>query len=598
MNLIQILSQKINKLIIFTLILAIGLGFFIAPAQAGEIAYDQIGQFGVPATAIYMHENDAYFASNIMGTSEEGKFLRYLTNFNLSLQENSGPYTWYTTAHIRSIVVSKDGRIAYFSGLFTHVNGVERNGMAAVDFTGKLLNWHPQVDGRAYVKFTMSPDGEYIYAYGRFNGENEPVSFHGTNVIKIKTNDAQVMPWQMQGYDNYPPYTTINYLFAAPDNKLYITVRVSPPIRTPGSMIILKVNADNATKESLAAYYHNEVFGGAAFDSVNSKLYFTVMRTAEQGHTLDLVEMNILDKSTKIIAQDVSKSLPIIQLNSDGSKIYVISRESGSFYELLVIDRSRGAINKPALPKFRFIDAIKVSSDDKYLYISGTLEENYDQNKYGKWRPGDIFKVVLDSVESQAEGTQEFLDEFEPLTGTLAKEKDSSTIYLLRYGIKHPIQNAQVFEAHGWRWEDVREYVTLSNYPTGAMIGIPSVKNLPTNSLIKSLSSPNVYVIAAGTKYWISTADLFNQLGYQWDRIRTVSESELNSLTTGPDIITLFHPQGSVIKYHNHPSVFYISNGKKRVFTTEQSFLNHGYNWGMILNINADVTYPDGEAMI
>ena len=68
----QNLSQKINKLFIFGLILAIGLGFFIAPIQAEETAYGQIGQFGVPVNSITIDGEDAYFASNIIGTSEEG----------------------------------------------------------------------------------------------------------------------------------------------------------------------------------------------------------------------------------------------------------------------------------------------------------------------------------------------------------------------------------------------------------------------------------------------------------------------------------------------------------------------------------------------
>jgi len=176
----------------------------------------------------------------------------------------------------------------------------------------------------------------------------------------------------------------------------------------------------------------------------------------------------------------------------------------------------------------------------------------------------------------------------------LAKEVGSPTVYLAHNGYKYPILNEAVFEAYGWRWEDIHNFQTLSSHKTGQVIGMPTFANSTTSSLVKTLSSSKVYIIVSGKKHWVTSEYLFNGLGYSWHNIKNISDTDLNSYTTGKDITTLNHPEGSLIKYGNYPTVYLIENDTKRAFASESAFLGRGYHWSQIIDARADVTYPDG----
>src|SRR5829696_8210655 len=64
-------------------------------------------------------------------------------------------------------IVSAGGQV-YLAGYFTHVNGVPRNHLAAVDATtGQLTAWDPNANG-AVQALDVSSDGTRIYAGGPF----------------------------------------------------------------------------------------------------------------------------------------------------------------------------------------------------------------------------------------------------------------------------------------------------------------------------------------------------------------------------------------------------------------------------------------------
>jgi hypothetical protein len=64
------------------------------------------------------------------------------------------------------------GNRIYLGGEFTHVNGLSRNYLAAVDATtGQLTNWAPSANARVRA-LAASPDGTTIYAGGSFSQVN------------------------------------------------------------------------------------------------------------------------------------------------------------------------------------------------------------------------------------------------------------------------------------------------------------------------------------------------------------------------------------------------------------------------------------------
>jgi len=612
------IMKIIKKTVVFSLILAMGLGFFVGSnANAETAVYDQIGQFDVPATSIYMYGDDAYFASGTIGKSEGGEYLSYFMNVKLELWENAGPYNWGTSSRITSIVVSKDGRTIYFSGLFTHVNGVERNGMAAVDLTGNLLDWHPQVEGRAYVEFTMSPEGDYIYAYGGFKNADNTVYY---DVMKVRTSDARVMSWkiaffndpdyeywQMEADGTSQPVYIPRYVFATSDEKLLIIAGTLGSANT--TIATLRIFASDAREwypVNYAGYGSDRGYpwGGAAFINKNNDLYYAERNIAGQGYASDIMGMDIIKGYSVSIAKNVGQYLPIIESNSDGSKIYAVSRVSGLFDEIMLVDRTHSTISKLELPTFRFIDTIKISPNDRYLYISGTLGKNYDQSQYGKWRPGDIIRVDLTASANDISVSQDGCDmDFaayapDAIDYELLKLPNQATVYYS--DINHRIwriKNEEAFLAWGLKWEDisVRDFSTWQTVMGKEMDAPYSSPNLLANGTLVKGSSPTVYVVSCGKLHAIKSAAIFEALGFRWDKIKIFPDATITRMEHGEDVASLKHPDGLVIKYSGSPAVYYIENGMKRVFLNAAVFENKNLSWSQIIDVGADVTYPDGE---
>ena len=83
-----------------------------------------------------------------------------------SLGTTSDEGTVQTDGRVATILAAGD-RI-YLGGFFTHVDGVERNHLAAIDATtGELTNWNPNANGIVRT-LAVSEDGSRVYAGGSF----------------------------------------------------------------------------------------------------------------------------------------------------------------------------------------------------------------------------------------------------------------------------------------------------------------------------------------------------------------------------------------------------------------------------------------------
>jgi hypothetical protein len=58
----------------------------------------------------------------------------------------------------------------------------------------------------------------------------------------------------------------------------------------------------------------------------------------------------------------------------------------------------------------------------------------------------------------------------------------------------------------------------------------------PTNNLIRVSGGTRVYSISGLTKHWITSASAFIRLGYRWQDIAPVNQTELNAYITGSSI--------------------------------------------------------------
>ncbi|MCK4554066.1 hypothetical protein KAU19_03825, partial [Candidatus Parcubacteria bacterium] len=136
-------------------------------------------------------------------------------------------------------------------------------------------------------------------------------------------------------------------------------------------------------------------------------------------------------------------------------------------------------------------------------------------------------------------------------------------------------------------WEDINAYIegkpitATSTYPTGA--------------LLQNKTTGGVYWVIEGTKAPIWDA-IFLKTKFKHKKIIPVSPEELADYTTiGPVIFE----DGELIKSPNSPAVYVISGGQKRPITSGKIFENLGYKWENIITISPKVLYlyEQGEAI-
>ncbi|MBI5621695.1 hypothetical protein HY933_02425 [Candidatus Falkowbacteria bacterium] len=167
--------------------------------------------------------------------------------------------------------------------------------------------------------------------------------------------------------------------------------------------------------------------------------------------------------------------------------------------------------------------------------------------------------------------------------GVLARQANGSPVYLIQNGKKRLIDLVTIFDSWGYDWADVVN-ADISAYPDGTPLGFRD------GYLIKADNDSKVYVIAGGSRYWIPTAAVFEDLGYRWHQIKVVSAEFVARHPDGGSWTKSYvHPDGTLFKYQTYPKVYLLENNTRRWIINEATFLGRGYKWENI------ITLPDWE---
>jgi len=117
-------------------------------------------------------------------------------------------------------------------------------------------------------------------------------------------------------------------------------------------------------------------------------------------------------------------------------------------------------------------------------------------------------------------------------------------------------------------------------------------------ALVKVVTDPKVYLLLGTEKYWITDEAVFNALSYQWNWIEDIDEALLDKYTIGTEInYTDRHPDFTLIKYLDDPKVYKLEDGKKRHIADEAAFNSLGYRWDRIVTVEDSEEYEDGEEL-
>lgn len=192
---------------------------------------------------------------------------------------------------------------------------------------------------------------------------------------------------------------------------------------------------------------------------------------------------------------------------------------------------------------------------------------------------GDFAVTVTGTVKGQAfsvSDTVYILNTSLQPEGTLVKSDEADEVYIIKNNRKRHIPSPTAFERRGLQWQNIKK------------LSQTELNSYPEDELIKPNSSPAVYLIIAGMKRHLPSVEIFESYGFDWNDISVVDLSEVNDYTD----VTL-------IKVPDDAKVYLLAGGKRHWIPSAAIFNSHGYKWDQIIIVNAaekDAT-AEGEAL-
>ena len=116
-------------------------------------------------------------------------------------------------------------------------------------------------------------------------------------------------------------------------------------------------------------------------------------------------------------------------------------------------------------------------------------------------------------------------------TGALLKTGDNPGVYYVDNGVKHPIYTEEILQAN-FKGKIITTISAdeLDRYESSGPVLFRD------GNLIKSAQDNKVYVIANGQRHWITTEEIFDKFGYQWDNLIITAQSAIDIHPLGDDL--------------------------------------------------------------
>ncbi|MEA1936615.1 MAG: N-acetylmuramoyl-L-alanine amidase [Patescibacteria group bacterium] len=181
--------------------------------------------------------------------------------------------------------------------------------------------------------------------------------------------------------------------------------------------------------------------------------------------------------------------------------------------------------------------------------------------------------------------------------GTLIANGNSAEMYLIKDKQRREITSEKLLAVLGYQKSKVLSITEdeINHFPVGKKMVYPD------DTLISAENSPAIYLVKNGKKKTITSAVLFEELGYEWSDVISISEDEANNHPNNGNVL---YPDGILIKSTDNPTVYLLESGKKRKITSGILFEKLGYKWSETISAHPDemkeyslgkiLTYPDG----
>ena len=113
-----------------------------------------------------------------------------------------------------------------------------------------------------------------------------------------------------------------------------------------------------------------------------------------------------------------------------------------------------------------------------------------------------------------------------------------------------------------------------------------NAKTVLNNGIFVKSQGPKVYFLENGMKRWVESPEVFNAFGFNWNKIRFVSEEELKKYPTGSDIKNAArYPDGILLRKMGGYKVYLVERGYRRWIKNATTFKNMGLFWDDVFEL-------------
>ncbi|MDT4955975.1 MAG: hypothetical protein QOJ02_4113 [Acidobacteriota bacterium] len=169
--------------------------------------------------------------------------------------------------------------------------------------------------------------------------------------------------------------------------------------------------------------------------------------------------------------------------------------------------------------------------------------------------------------------------------GTLLLD-ENGTVWLIENGKKRGIQDEWTFVTYGFNWykliktnsQELSCYASESNLP-----------DVTSRKLLRRPDGATFLITDKGFKRGFASEYVFLGLGYRWGDVTNVSNAaEVNQYPDDPvsPLLTSPVPDGTLIKKASEDTVYVITNGKRRGFSSLLAFQKRGYSFDHVVQVS------------
>jgi len=160
-------------------------------------------------------------------------------------------------------------------------------------------------------------------------------------------------------------------------------------------------------------------------------------------------------------------------------------------------------------------------------------------------------------------------------------------IYLLVDKEKRPFASMDVFRRIGFNTEEIEtaSVADLNIYSVGKTITATST--YVTGALVQDTKTGGVFYVVDGTKAPI-TDKIILTTKFKGKKITKATTKVLDKYTK---VSPVMFDDGTLVKTDSFPTIYLISNGKKRPFTDEATFTSLGYNMKNVISVSSKFLY-------